>query len=96
MDPGSSAALLAGRVGEWTFVYDDSGCTFEDAAEALSADGRTGATSVFSINGDASFTYAVDGKQIAWAYVDGLALLAGLPLTLSALRQVPLVVLPFG
>ncbi|WP_250291746.1 DUF6461 domain-containing protein [Streptomyces atroolivaceus] len=138
MDPGSSAALLAGRVGEWTFVYDDSGFTFEDAAEALSADGRAAATSVFSINGDASLTYAVDGKQVAWVDVDGLALeedlprmpaelraafeaagtvgeeglepgeadssitmravcaLAGLPLTLSALRQVPLVVLPFG
>lgn len=138
MEPGSSAALLAGRVGEWAFVYDDSGFTFEDAAEALSADGRMAATSVFSINGDASLTYAVDGKQVAWVDVDGLALeedlprmraelraafeaagtveqeglepgqadssitmravcaLAGLPLTLSALRQVPLVVLPFG
>lgn len=93
---------------------------------------------MFSINGDASLTYAVDGKQVAWVDVDGLALeedlprmpaelraafeaagtveeegiepgeadssiamravcaLAGLPLTLSALRQVPLVVLPFG
>ncbi|GAA4812954.1 DUF6461 domain-containing protein [Streptomyces ziwulingensis] len=138
MDPGSSAALLAGRVGEWTFVYDDSGFTFDDAAKALSADGRMAATSVFSVNGDASLTYAVDGKQVAWVDVDGLALeedlprmpaelraafeaagtveeevlepgeadsaitmravcaLAGLPLTLSALRQVPLVVLPFG
>jgi hypothetical protein len=131
---------LAGRVGEWTFVYDDSGFTFEDAAEAASADGRTGATSVFSINGNAGLTYAVDGKQVAW--VDGrrrrsrlgggtspyaaelraafeaagtveeegiepgeadstiamraVCALAGLPLTLSALRQVPLVVLPFG
>ncbi|MEK8142823.1 hypothetical protein NKH18_13290 [Streptomyces sp. M10(2022)] len=93
---------------------------------------------MFSINGDASLTYAVDGKQVACIDVDGLTLeedlprmpaelraafeaagtvedeglepgeadssitmraicaLAGLPLTLSALRQVPLVVLPFG
>lgn len=93
---------------------------------------------MFSINGDASLTYAVDGKQVARVDVGGLALeedlprmpaelraafeaagtveeegiepgeadssiamravcaLAGLPLTLRALRQVPLVVLPFG
>lgn len=38
--PGTSAALLAGRIGEWTFVYDDSGFTHDDeATKALSADG---------------------------------------------------------
>ncbi|WP_250288026.1 DUF6461 domain-containing protein [Streptomyces atroolivaceus] len=71
--PGTSAALLAGRIGQWTFVYDDSGFTYDDAmTKALSADGRTAAMSVYTINGDASLTYAVDGEQIEWVNVDDL------------------------
>ncbi|MFE3882790.1 DUF6461 domain-containing protein [Streptomyces lydicus] len=87
-EPGSCAVLLAGRVGEWTFVYDDSGFTFDDAlTEALSVDGRTAAKSVLTINGDASLTYAVDGEQVQWVNVDDLVLeedLPGMPAELRA------------
>lgn len=55
----SSASLLAGRIGEWTFVYDDFGAT--DDLEALSADERIAVTSYFSINADASLIYYADG-----------------------------------
>ncbi|TWG08063.1 hypothetical protein [Saccharopolyspora dendranthemae] len=81
IEPGTSAALLAGQVGDWTFVYDDSGHTFDDATENLSASGRTAATSVFTINGDASMSFAVDGEQVAWINVDDLVEddLAGFP-----------------
>ncbi len=65
-----SAALLAGTIGEWTFVYDDFGAT--DEAAALSADGRVAATSYFSINADASLRYYVDGSEVAWINVDDL------------------------
>jgi len=88
IEPGTSAVLLAGRVGEWTFVYDDSGSTYDDAAtEALSADGRTAATSIYTINADASLTYAVDGEQVEWVNVDDLDLdegFAGMPAELRA------------
>lgn len=71
--PGSSAALLAGRFGEWTFVYDDSGHTVgDDETRALSAHGRTAATSVYSINADAHLVYAVDGEEVAWIDVEDL------------------------
>ncbi|WP_406689801.1 DUF6461 domain-containing protein [Saccharopolyspora sp. ID03-671] len=72
IDPGTSAALLAGSVGGWTFVYDDSGHTDAEAAEALSASGRTAATSVFTINADASMTCFADGEELAWINVDDL------------------------
>ncbi|WP_030883884.1 DUF6461 domain-containing protein [Streptomyces sp. NRRL F-5053] len=88
IEAGTSAALLAGRIGEWTFVYDDSGYTDDDAAtKALSAEGRTAATSVFTINADASLSYAVDGEQIEWINVDDLHLdedLPGMPAELRA------------
>jgi len=73
IEPGTAAALLAGRIGEWTFVYDDSGFTYDDEmTKALSADGRTAAMSVYTINGDASLIHAVDGEQIEWVDVDSL------------------------
>jgi hypothetical protein len=81
-EPGTSAVLLAGRIGAWTFVYDDSGFTGHDDTTALSADGRAAATSMYSINADASLTYAVDGTQLAWIDVDDLNVekdLAGMP-----------------
>ncbi|MGW1564507.1 DUF6461 domain-containing protein [Streptomyces sp. NPDC002144] len=85
--PGTSAALLAGRIGEWTFVYDDSGYTFDDAAtNALSADGRTAATSVYTINADAHLTYAVAGEQVEWVNVDDLDLNEDLPSMPAELR----------
>ncbi|MEV7326081.1 hypothetical protein [Streptomyces sp. NPDC093970] len=63
-DAGEGATLLAGRVGEWTFVYDDSGYTFDGTAEALSGDGRTAVTTVHTVNGHADLTYAVDGEEV--------------------------------
>lgn len=87
IEPGTSAALVSGRIGEWTFVYDDSGFTYDDAAtKALSAGGRTAATSVYTINGDASLTYAVDGEQVEWVNVDDLLEedLPGMPAELRA------------
>ncbi|WP_239085317.1 hypothetical protein [Streptomyces halstedii] len=88
IQPGTAAALLAGRIGEWTFVYDDLGFTCDDSATmALSADGRTAATSVFTINADASLLYAVGGEQVEWVNVDDLNLeedLPGMPAELRA------------
>jgi hypothetical protein len=77
---GGSAVLMAGRIGEWTFVYDDCAATYDEGVTAaLSADGRTAASSMMSINADASLTYAVDGVEIAWVNVDDLDLDADLP-----------------
>lgn len=83
--------LLSGRVGEWTFVYDDCGHTVgDDETKALSAHGRTAATSVFTINADASLVYAVDGAEAAWINVDDLDIerdLPGMPDELRAAFQ---------
>ncbi|WP_331752467.1 DUF6461 domain-containing protein [Streptomyces chartreusis] len=88
IEPGTAAALLAGQIGQWTFIYDDSGYTYNDkATKALSGDGRTAAASVYTINGDATLTYAVDGEQIAWINIDDLALdedILGVPAELSS------------
>ncbi|MFI6022892.1 DUF6461 domain-containing protein [Streptomyces sp. NPDC051287] len=87
-DPGVAAVLLAGSTGGWTFVYDDSGWTFEDEpAETLSAGGRAAVTSSTTINGDAFFTYAVDGQKIVEISLDDLHLpddLPGMPAELRA------------
>lgn len=85
--PMTPAALLAGRIGEWTFVYDDSGYTFDGTAEALSRDGRTAVTTVYTINGDAYLMYAVDGEEVANINPDDLSLeedLSGMPAELAA------------
>ncbi|MGW4106865.1 DUF6461 domain-containing protein [Streptomyces sp. NPDC004976] len=77
----NSAALIAGSAGAWTFVYDDCGETWDRTA-ALSRDGRTAATSVYTINADASLAYAVDGAELHHVNVDDLVLpgdLSGLP-----------------
>jgi hypothetical protein len=90
IEPGASAVLLAGRIGAWTFVYDDSGFTGHDDTTTLSANGRAAATSMYSINADASLTYAVDGTQLAWIDVDDLNVemdLAGMPDDLRAAFQ---------
>ncbi|KES03134.1 hypothetical protein BU52_32290 [Streptomyces toyocaensis] len=76
-----SATLMAGSAGAWTFVYDDSGATWDRAA-ALSRDGRTAATSVYTLNADASLDYAVDGAELRHVDVDDLVLpgdLSGMP-----------------
>jgi hypothetical protein len=78
--PGNSAALLAGRLGEWTFVYDDAGYTFpEEHTIPLSADGRTAASSLYTINADASLSYAVNGEQLTYINVDDLDLEEDVP-----------------
>lgn len=82
-----SAALLAGRIGEWTFVYDNFTATTPDEAISLSAAGRVAATSMYSINADASVTYFVDGNELAWVNIDDLDLerdLADMPDELRA------------
>ena len=80
VEPGTAAALVAGRVGEWTFVYDDSGHTVSgEETAALSTGGRTAATSVFTINGDANLTFAVDGEDLAHVDIDDLDLTESLP-----------------
>ncbi|MFJ6837903.1 hypothetical protein [Streptomyces sp. NPDC091209] len=82
-----TAALLAGRVGEWTFVYDDCGVTYDGTAEALSRDGRTAVTTVYTVNGDACLIYAVNGAAVASIYPDDLSLeedLPGIPAELRA------------
>jgi hypothetical protein len=87
VEAGTSATLLAGRIGAWTFVYDDFGATSHDDTMALSANGRASATSMYSINADASLTYAVNGEQLAWINVGDLNLevdLPGLPAELRA------------
>ncbi|MFD9123571.1 hypothetical protein [Kitasatospora sp. NPDC059571] len=63
----SAAVLLSGRVGDWTFVYDDGGLTcygpgFEPPARALSVAGGVAATSTVSLHGDTDLVYAVDGE----------------------------------
>jgi len=85
-EPAGTATLLAGRVGEWTFVYDDFAATIPEEAAVLSAAGRVAATSMFSINADASLTYLVDGDELAWIDVDNLDLETGLPAMPDALR----------
>ncbi|MDH6117280.1 DUF6461 domain-containing protein [Kitasatospora sp. GAS204B] len=69
----SGAVLLAGRVGDWTFVYDDGGLTGftldgDTPATLLSATGREAATSTFSINADTNLEYAVDGESLFAVY----------------------------
>lgn len=87
IEPGTSAALLAGRIGEWTFVYDDSMATTHDDTEPLSAGGRSAATCMFSIHADATLTYAVNGEEFASIDIDDLDLerdLPGMPAELRA------------
>jgi hypothetical protein len=61
--------LVAGRRGDWTFVYDTAGVTEwtperAEMATVLSASGRAAGTSIFTINADSSFCYAEDGEII--------------------------------
>lgn len=79
LESETAAALLAGRIGEWTFVYDDSMETDHENTMSLSANGRSAATSMSSINLDVSLTYAVNGERLAWIDVDRLDLEADLP-----------------
>ncbi|GAA4553251.1 hypothetical protein GCM10023192_85040 [Amycolatopsis samaneae] len=82
----SGAALLAGRISKWTFVYDDSMATDHENTPSLSANGRSAATSMFSIHADASLTYVVNSEQLAWIDIhdDLEADLPGMPADLRA------------
>ncbi|WIX98201.1 hypothetical protein QRX60_29500 [Amycolatopsis mongoliensis] len=77
-DAGGAATLTAGRIGSWTFVYDDSAIT-ADRGPLLSVGGRIAATGRYTINADAGLTYAADGETVAWITVDDLDLEADLP-----------------
>jgi hypothetical protein len=62
--------LLGGRVGGWTFVFDDSGLsdTAPDrytAAMVLSAEGGEAATGVYTGDGYVELAHAVDGEQLS-------------------------------
>ncbi|CAG6390718.1 hypothetical protein NMG29_10015 [Streptomyces cocklensis] len=86
-DTGDAATLLAGRIGQWTFVYDDLGYTFDGTAEILSRGGRTAMTTVYTINGHAGLYYAVDGEEVEEVVIEGLRLeerLPGMPAELAA------------
>lgn len=67
------AVLLAGRVGDWTFVYDDLGYTLGflktadpalETAQVLSGEGAAAATGYVTITGQAGFVYAVGGELL--------------------------------
>ena len=67
-----TVVLMAARIGDWTFIYDDLGETLclwhlpdrppMDATEALSIKGKVAATGNIAITGQVGFTYAVNGK----------------------------------
>lgn len=69
---GDAYALLAGRVGDWVFVYDRDGATAFDAdsspiavfAKKLSGGGREAASATVTFEWDADFGYAVDGEVL--------------------------------
>lgn len=74
-----AATLLAGRIGQWTFIYDDFGYSFDGTAESLSSEGRTAITTVYTINGHAILHYAVDGEEVEEVIIDDLILEERLP-----------------
>lgn len=79
------AVLLAGRIGDWTFIYDDLGVTLclwqpeggsLDAAQVLSSRGTIAASGYVTITAHAGFTYAVDGDLLTNQELFALAHLA--------------------
>jgi hypothetical protein len=72
----AGAVLLAGRMGDWTFIYDDGGITPLRArhgphpAAVLSADGRESVTSTRTINAATDLAYAAGGELLCH-YTDG-------------------------
>ncbi|WP_216894189.1 hypothetical protein [Nocardia alni] len=80
-----TAVLLAGRIGEWTFVYDDLGLTLGlpqpegqslEAAQLLSDKGKVAATGFVTMDGPAGFIYAVDGDLLTSQELSALEELA--------------------
>jgi hypothetical protein len=65
----SGAVLLAGRMGAWTFVFDDAGFTAhgeggDPPAKALSASGREAASITGGETLNNMFAYAADGVAL--------------------------------
>jgi len=71
------AVLLAGRTGDWTFIYDDLGLTLffdqpgsppppPETAQVLSSNGEVAATAYYTVTGHAGFAYAVNGEVLAY------------------------------
>lgn len=62
------AVLLAGRIGAWTFVFDDSGTTNDAveqlATELLAAEGGEAISTTSTINADTDLVYAVKGGLV--------------------------------
>ncbi|MBU3064886.1 hypothetical protein KO481_25570 [Nocardia sp. NEAU-G5] len=97
--------LIAGRIGEWTFIYDDLGetrCLWHleqrppvHTTAALSAPGKVAATGSVAMTGHVGFAYAVDGQLLVFHTMRMICALAGLPRTLDELRDVPLVIAPY-
>ncbi|MDT8912056.1 DUF6461 domain-containing protein [Amycolatopsis sp. PS_44_ISF1] len=60
--------IVAGRVGDWTFVFEDSGYGVYvnelPAVVELSRDGQEAASTTFTINGDVNLEYAADGQHL--------------------------------
>jgi hypothetical protein len=67
--------LPAGRIGAWTFVYDDMGLANDLwVTQELSADERVAATAEYSTNAVARLSYAIDGQEIFEVSRDNLVL----------------------
>ncbi|MFF3568934.1 DUF6461 domain-containing protein [Nocardia jiangxiensis] len=75
IDPlNPTVVLIAGRVGDWTFIYDDLGETGYlwqleqrppvETVSALSTAGAVAATSSVAMTGHINFSYAVDGETL--------------------------------
>lgn len=72
LDP--TVVLIAGRVGDWTFVYDDLGETGYlwhleqrppvESTPALSRAGGAAATANVALTGHIGFDYAIDGQTV--------------------------------
>ncbi len=90
----SNAVLLSGRIGEWTFVYDDAGfSTWEGtaaetlAAKQLSTEGGVAATTTLTTDGQATIAYADDDDELASINANDLDLDTDFPMVPSRLRK---------
>lgn len=69
--PMGEATLMAGRVGLWTFVYDDSGFTTDSIDGPLSGVGEVTVTSSYNHYADIALEYAVrDEEPTGWTTHD--------------------------
>jgi hypothetical protein len=74
-ESGYDGTLLAGRIGAWTFVYDDVGLSDDGwRTQELSAGGNPAASAAYSINAVARLDYSVDGRELFSVGRDDLVL----------------------